>query len=186
MSKECLLCGEPGDDLVFNFYCSNKVCKNYKDGENKIVEENKEQDNTKNNINYEERTKRIIRQEILVNQSYLVEDLLERGIIEHEEIQNYWPDPYNFTVEEIKQACIDYGVPLMEGEDIHDTCDELVDFMEPADVFEWWVVTDWLAMKLDKIGEPILCSDYGTWWGRTCTGQSIELDGTIQRIVRDL
>jgi len=34
-----------------------------------------------------------------------------------------------------------------------------------------------------SLGEPILESDYGTWWGRTCTGQAIQLDGTIQKIV---
>jgi hypothetical protein len=27
--KTCPICGHPGDDLVFNFYCSNPVCQNY-------------------------------------------------------------------------------------------------------------------------------------------------------------
>ena len=56
--------------------------------------------------------------------------------------------------------------------------------MEPQDIMEWWAVTEWLANHLIDIGEPVLDSDYGVWWGRTCSGQAIDMDGTIQRIVR--
>ena len=28
--NHCPLCGNSGDDLIFNFYCSNKSCSNYK------------------------------------------------------------------------------------------------------------------------------------------------------------
>jgi hypothetical protein len=59
--------------------------------------------------------------------------------------------------------------------------EELADDSDPQEIFEWWRVTDsWLAGKLEEIGEPILDNDYGTWWGRTCSGQSIILDGTMQ------
>ena len=54
----------------------------------------------------------------------------------------------------------------------------------PQEVFEWWLVTPYLARHLRDIDEPILDNDYGCWWGRTCTGQSILLDGTLQRIAR--
>ena len=61
--------------------------------------------------------------------------------------------------------------------------DELSDDNEPQEIYEWWRVTDsWLAGKLDEIGEPILDNDYGTWWGRTCSGQSIIQDGTFQSL----
>ena len=30
--------------------------------------------------------------------------------------------------------------------------------------------------------EPILETDFETWWGRTCTGQSIYLDYNIQEL----
>ena len=55
---------------------------------------------------------------------------------------------------------------------------------DPQEVFEWWLVTDWLIRHLDEIDEPILCNDYGNWWGRTCTGQAIIQDGTLQKIAR--
>ena len=57
---------------------------------------------------------------------------------------------------------------------------------EPQEILEWWIVTNWLADKLKAIGEPIL-EAYGTiWWGRTCSGQAISMDYTIQRIEESL
>jgi hypothetical protein len=50
------------------------------------------------------------------------------------------------------------------------------------EIFEWWAVTEWLAQNLIQLGEPVMVNDYGHWWGRTCTGQAITLDGIIQKI----
>ncbi len=57
---------------------------------------------------------------------------------------------------------------------------------EYQEVLQWFIVTDWLAAKLSAIGEPILSTDNHKVWGRTCYGQAIELDGTIQEIFRGL
>lgn len=53
---------------------------------------------------------------------------------------------------------------------------------EFQEIYEWWAITGWLAEQLVSAGEPILKNDYGYWWGRTCTGQAIILDGTFQKI----
>ena len=50
------------------------------------------------------------------------------------------------------------------------------------EVFEHWLVSDWLLNKLEKLEEPILKTDLETWWGRTCTGQAICLDYNIQEL----
>lgn len=52
----------------------------------------------------------------------------------------------------------------------------------PAEVFEWWRVSRWLCEQLHAIGEVTIDNDYGYWWGRTCTGQGLIMDGTLQRI----
>lgn len=52
----------------------------------------------------------------------------------------------------------------------------------PAEPLEWWLVDSWLAGQLSEMGEVILDNDYGTWWGRCCTGQSISLDSTFYRL----
>ena len=57
---------------------------------------------------------------------------------------------------------------------------------EPQEVFEWWCIRDpWLQEKLIGIGEVVLDNDYGTWWGRTCTGQSIICDPTFWDIFQE-
>ena len=57
---------------------------------------------------------------------------------------------------------------------------------ESQEIFEWWAVSEWLALKLEAAGQPILRSDYGTWWGRTCTGQSFTIDYCVQMVACQL
>ena len=57
---------------------------------------------------------------------------------------------------------------------------------EPQEIYEWWLISDWLKEKLLAEGEPIIDNDLGTWWGRTSSGQQIVADGIIQKIVRGI
>ena len=57
---------------------------------------------------------------------------------------------------------------------------------QPNEIYEWWLVTDWLRDKLRAYEEPILDNDYGMWWGRCTTGQSIKIDYIMERIARDV
>ena len=66
------------------------------------------------------------------------------------------------------------------------TAQELCDALgiDPYDytpeIFEHWIVSDWLAHELDERGERVLRDFFGlTVWGRSCTGQSILLDRVI-------
>lgn len=54
------------------------------------------------------------------------------------------------------------------------------------EIYEYYFVSDWLADKLFQVNEPILRCDLVDFpvWGRTCTGQSISLDGTFQEIAK--
>jgi hypothetical protein len=55
------------------------------------------------------------------------------------------------------------------------------------EVFEHWIVSDWLARELEGKGEMVSRDIYGlTVWGRTTTGQSIILDRVICDIYDDL
>lgn len=63
------------------------------------------------------------------------------------------------------------------------------DDIEPYDreVFEHWIVSDWLADKLAEKGEKVDKDFAGlTVWARTTTGQSIAIDSVIESIVSDL
>lgn len=52
----------------------------------------------------------------------------------------------------------------------------------PAEVFEWWRVSEWLCKELRAIGEVVIDNDYGCWWGRCTTGQGWIMDGVLQRV----
>jgi hypothetical protein len=110
--------------------------------------------------------------------SQLVEDLLQAasrdgkvlGGIELDNIENLY-----ITDEATAQ---DYGYASLEA--MQDAGEDL------QDIYEWWFVSGWLYEKLRAAGEPVLDSDYGYLWGRTCTGQAIFLDGVIEDIYDSL
>ena len=64
-----------------------------------------------------------------------------------------------------------------------------LDDIEPYDreVFEHWIVSDWLADKLEAKGEKVDRDFAGlTVWARTTTGQAISGDWVIEQITADL
>lgn len=55
------------------------------------------------------------------------------------------------------------------------------------EVFEHWIVSDWLADKLEAHGEKVDKDFAGlTVWARTTTGQAIYADGVIETICAEL
>jgi hypothetical protein len=60
------------------------------------------------------------------------------------------------------------------------------DCAEAEEVYEWWRVSPWLVEKLQEVGEVVIDSDYGGWWGRTTTGQGTIMDGVLQRVAARL
>lgn len=65
-------------------------------------------------------------------------------------------------------------------------CRENIDPYE-REVFEHWIVSNWLADKLAEKGEKVDKDFAGlTVWARTTTGQAIASDWVIEQIVADL
>lgn len=82
-----------------------------------------------------------------------------------------------------------YGDPVFVEcpECNEDVDDEYFSPSEYREIYEHWIVTDWLAERLAEKGEAICKDFYGlTIWGRSCTGQAIALDGVISEIHQDL
>lgn len=53
------------------------------------------------------------------------------------------------------------------------------------DVFEWWLVTPYMAEMLKDNGEVIF-SDYDCWWWcRQTSGQALYMDHVIQKIAEE-
>ena len=57
---------------------------------------------------------------------------------------------------------------------------------EPQEVYEWWIVTEWLYKKLKDKGYPVLEWGNNYFWGRCTTGQAILLDGVISDICEEM
>lgn len=56
-----------------------------------------------------------------------------------------------------------------------------------SEVYEHWIVSDWLAGRLAEKGEAVSKDLIGlTVWGRTTTGQSISMDSVILSIAKDM
>jgi hypothetical protein len=55
------------------------------------------------------------------------------------------------------------------------------------EIYEHWIVSNFLADRLEEKGELILRDFFGmTVWGRACSGQAIKLDGVISEICSDM
>ena len=79
----------------------------------------------------------------------------------------------------------------LNEEELRELADDLnidIDnFTEPEEALEHWIVSGWLAGKLEEYGELITKDFLGlTIWGRTCSGQAIMLDYVISKICDDL
>lgn len=68
-----------------------------------------------------------------------------------------------------------------------DMCDWLGADPYESEVYEHWIVSDWLAEKLAAYGEKVDTDFAGlTIWARTTTGPGIASDSVIERIHADL
>ena len=114
-------------------------------------------------------TRQFISNHIYCNQSCLVSKLMDKEVISIEDYINFYKSD-----ETIKS---DYDVKTEE--EIQEIRDNGEDMQE---VYEHWLCSDWFISKMKEQDEPILETDLETWWGRTCTGQSIYLDYNIQEL----
>lgn len=57
---------------------------------------------------------------------------------------------------------------------------------QPQEIFEWWIVTEYLYNKLKAKGQPVLEWGNNCYWGRCTTGQGILLDHVISQICEEM
>ncbi len=101
-----------------------------------------------------------------------------------------WLEDRGHTVPDVPDVdcptCAGTGTTDSAADEDDDYVDALRDAVrdnaEPEEVYEWYLVSEWLGRKLAAIGECVLDSGYGVFWGRTCTGQAVIMDGTLQRV----
>lgn len=62
--------------------------------------------------------------------------------------------------------------------------DKIENSEELDEVYEWWLVTPYMAELLKENGEVIFADYDCYWWGRTTTGQALYMDWVIQEIAK--
>lgn len=140
----------------------------------------------------EELTK-FVNSEVITCQSSLVDELLSKDVFSYDQIDNL----YVYECPECGQKqgeCFDSQAKDENAFDTEHTykCYECGKEFETEpeqsteEVLEWWLCTDWFTDKLRARGEPILSTVHGDWWGRTCSGQAIMMDGVIADIYKAL
>lgn len=78
-------------------------------------------------------------------------------------------------------------IRMADYESWQELCEE--NGLEPCEreVYEHWIVSDWLADELEAAGEKVDRDFAGlTVWARTITGQAIAADSVIERIHANL
>ena len=131
--------------------------------------ENKIPFNKVDNSTLQDIARDLVRDHVLSCQSSLVHELLSKQFISYDEYQNLY-----MTDEEIKKY-----FDASTEEEIEEVRNNGEDINE---VYEHWLVSDWLLDRLKEENEPILETDFETWWGRCTSGQAILLDHVIQKI----
>ena len=125
-------------------------------------------------IERQERNGKLVTREILACQSGLVSELLEKGILQYEDIENLYE-----TCKERESNSEYWCEACKNGDYCEDT--------QPQEIYEWWLVSEWMYNKLREQDEPVLnYGDFNFFWGRCCTGQAIKLDYVIDKICNDL
>jgi hypothetical protein len=122
-----------------------------------------------------------VEREVISCETLLIEDLLGDGKLSIEDIENFYPEWQHIADSDCDHCGEKRSINnLGYCKDCWDS--EGLRYDWPQEIYEWWKCSEWLTRQLERRGEPILKTDYGDYWGRTCTGQAIALDQVIKDI----
>ena len=126
-------------------------------------------------------TRKFVTPHIYRNQSLLINHLQENYVegFTFDDIENLY-----MSDEEIIKYMGSYDEEFITN---YKKGQELIDEVrnngeDMNEIFEWYLISDWFLKRLREINEPIIDNDFGEYWGRCCTGQSIYLDYNIQEL----
>ena len=124
----------------------------------------------------QEKNRILVSREVFSCFSYAMQELQEKEIISFEDIENQTE-----TDEEILNNYM--GDDLKTEEEKEEYINHTRDNGEAdKEIFEYWIVSEWFFNKLKELKEPVI--EWGNLYilGRTCMGQAICLDYTIDEI----
>lgn len=95
-----------------------------------------------------------------------------------------WCDNNPGLLDAIRQKV--WEIVDIEGDAYEWVCDNFGLDPEYGEIYEHWIVSDWLGRKLSERGHIVENYLGMTIWGRPCTGQAIYMDGVMEQICNDL
>lgn len=95
-----------------------------------------------------------------------------------------WCDNNPGLLDAIRQKV--WEIVDIEGRAYEWVCDNFGLDPEYGEIYEHWIVSDWLGRKLSERGHIVENYLGMTIWGRPCTGQAIYMDGVMEQICNDL
>ena len=125
----------------------------------------------------QEKNRILVDREVRSLFSYPMAKLQEKELVSFEDIENLY-----LSDEQILDYAGEVTKDSTEEEKqdvIQNWRDDGQDMQEPL---EYWIVSEWFYDKLKEIGEPVIEWEGLHIWGRTCSGQAIALDHTIDKI----
>lgn len=121
-----------------------------------------------------------IAREVLHCFSYGMAELLEKQVVNYEDIKNL----YKSDEAILSDSC---DTDKMNEEEKEEYIQSVKDRGEDVnEIYEYWIVTEYLYRKLEEAGEPVIEWGDLNIWGRCCTGQAILLDSVISDICSDM
>lgn len=131
----------------------------------------------------------ILQQDDYQNAPFTYDDIENLYIDNSEEIKELEEEREELTeqIEELEENEEQIQIINNRLEEIEEQIEELEQEQEEQqEVYEWWIVTDYLANKLKEHKEPILSNGWNYYWGRCTSGQAILLDNVISDICEEL
>ena len=124
---------------------------------------------------------RLVWKEILTLANGLFEKLLnDSQYCLYDEIENLYME---FEAYGKPKKCIECN-EVQVVNDI-DTCSNCYEY-EMHEVYQWWIVSDFLFEKLQEVGE-VVCDVEGVYfWGRTACGIALEYDYCFKKIATNI
>ena len=165
---------------------------------------------------YQRAVGKLVDREVHYCVSHLISELAQHVVGDYDDdilnvcISDDWKEPAtDHTANLDRDECVEWlegiGIECVDSESV-ETLREAIDAnindgtidaqefceyhgLDPYtnEAYEHWIVSDWLAGKLEAAGEMVARDIYGlTIWGRRTTGQSILLDAVLCGIYNDM
>lgn len=108
-----------------------------------------------------------------------------------QEFLGYANDPDTFNRRCKTEGDFECFLNSLEDDELEELCEHFkIDIGDerstPHEIFEWWIVTEYLYAKLRGKGQPVLEWGNNCYWGRCTTGQAILLDHVISEICKNM